>query len=140
MASTRWKVIELEKCRALGAERTGPMGRDLPDCDDAAHVALEVKSYKKFVFLTADWRQAKENAAKVGKPPVLAVKERSPGRRDIVQMRELDWFLLETLADDAVVISSDALRLLEHDNEPVVRMDWDYFVALYSAAFNNEED
>lgn len=122
------------------------MGRDLPDCDDAAHVALEVKSYKKFVILTADWRQAKENAAKVGKPPVLAVKERSPGRRDIVQMREADWLALEVMGSLSMTpeivgpFSGEPPRLREHDNEPVVRMSWPYFVALYSAAFNNEEE
>lgn len=142
MADKTWKRVEREKCRELGAERSGPTGRDLPDCDDASHVALEVKSYKKFVFLTEDWRQAKENAAKVGKPPALAVKERGRNGRDIVQMRESDWLFLEVLASDGLIVgpADETPRLLEHDNEPVVRMGWDYFVALYRAAFTTTEE
>src|SRR4051812_44649844 len=98
MADKTWKRIEREKCRELGGERSGPTGRDTPDCDDRVHVALEVKSYKTFTFLTKDWEQAVNNAAKVGKPPVLAVKERGQNGRDMVQLTRPDWWALETAA------------------------------------------
>lgn len=152
MADKTWKRVEREKCRELGSERSGPTGRDTPDCA-GTHVALEIKSYKNFVFLTKDWQQAKDNAAKVGKPPVLAVKERGRNGRDIVQMREADWVALEFLREIPPILNLGAvpgapiqlvpageLSLHEHDGEPVIRMPWDYFVALYRAAFTNEEE
>src|SRR4051794_26911164 len=101
MADKTWKRIEREKCRELGGERSGPTGRDTPDCDDRVHVALEVKSYKTFTFLTKDWEQAVNNAAKVGKPPVLAVKERGQNPRDEVKMRFRDFVALAEQAGDA---------------------------------------
>lgn len=33
MSDKRWKQIEREYCRGLGAERTGPTGRDDCDCE-----------------------------------------------------------------------------------------------------------
>lgn len=135
MADKTWKRIEREKCRELGGERSGPTGRDTPDCDDRVHVALEVKSYKTFTFLTKDWEQAVNNAAKVGKPPVLAVKERGQNGRDKVQMRLSDYNAHPHRRPPV----PDALLSWVGDDH-VIRLPWKDFVALYRAYFINEEE
>jgi len=137
MASKRWKVIELQKCRELGGERTGPTGRDLPDCVDIC-VGLEVKSYKTFVWLTEDWRQAKENAEKVGQHPVLALKERGHNGRDRVQMHSALWIMLETGAMTGGMDAFGEVTTHEVDGDEVARMDWDYFVRLYDEFYRKD--
>ena len=134
--SSRWKTIELQKCRELGGERTGPTGRDLPDCEGIC-VGLEVKRKKTLVWLTKDWQQAKENAAKLGQPPVLAVKEHGRGR-DMVQMHSAHWLTLEIGAADALIVSDDIPTKHTVDGDEVARMPWEYFVALYRAYYNKE--
>jgi hypothetical protein len=133
MADKRWKRHEREKCRALGGERTGPRGFGLPDCV-GLEVALEVKSYKRFVFLTKDWEQAVENAARLGKRPVLAVREAGRGGRDCVQMFRTDWVNLSDFAG----LATSALSVVRPYTEspPLVRLPWSEFVRLYRAAFN----
>jgi hypothetical protein len=133
MADKRWKRHEREKCRALGGERTGPRGFGLPDCV-GLEVALEVKSYKRFVFLTKDWEQAVENAARIGKPPVLAVREAGRGGRDCVQLRYEDW---ERLTNVSGIVWP---FLRSHAQRDLVRMAWHYFVQLYRAAYIDNKE
>lgn len=143
MADKTWKRIEREKCRELGGERSGPTGRDTPDCDEGVHVALEIKSYKTFVFLTKDWQQAVDNAAKVGKPPVLAVKERGHNGRDMVQLQATLLFVLSGCDQErfkenwALVVDGERAA----DGGTLVRVAWKNFVRLYHAAYtdNNKE-
>ena len=143
---SRWKDIERAKCRELGGERSGPTGRDTPDCVDIC-VGLEVKRKKKLVWLTKDWQQAKENAAKLGQPPVLAVKEHGRGR-DMVQMHSATWLMFEIGAagdvEDAIwnQYVADAAGVTgphEVDGDEVMRMPWDYFVQLYKAYYRKEQ-
>jgi hypothetical protein len=94
VADQAWKTWEREVANSLGGTRTGPMGRDLPDSIDCPLVAPEAKLYKKFVFLEKDMEQAVENAAIIGKLPVLAVKERMRGGRKRVQMNWEDFLVL----------------------------------------------
>lgn len=139
MRSSRWKDIERTKCRELGGERTGPTGRDLPDCEGIC-VGLEVKRKKKFTWLTEDWRQAKRNAAKLGQPPVLAVKEHGQGR-DEVQMHSATWLMLEVGAvdDGRHPVLSD-MPVTRHcvDGDEVMRMPWPVFVHLYNAFYRKD--
>ena len=125
MADKAWKAEERKKCRTLGGERSGPTGRDTPDCDDSVHVALEVKHYKKYVFLTKDWEQAVENAAKVGKIPVLNVREKGRGGRDCVQLDLIDFIDMGGVWDSPTEL---------------VRISWVEFVALYHNHFNDKEN
>jgi hypothetical protein len=137
VADKTWKRVEREKCRALGGERRGPTGRDLPDCDDTVRVALEVKAYKKLVFLTKDWEQAVDNAAKLGLPPVLNVREGGRGGRDIAQMLSVDFSRM--WAESGL----PPIRLLHETPRGLVRLEWDDFVRLYlhwyAATYNTEE-
>lgn len=138
MADKTWKRVEREKCRALGGERSGPTGRDTPDCADIC-VGLEVKSYKTFVWLTKDWQQAKENAAKLDQPPVLTVRERGRAGRDMVQMHSALWLMLEIGAYSLDQLSGP-LDVTRHavDGDEVVRMTWADFVCLYHDYYNKE--
>lgn len=131
MADKTWKRVEREKCRQLGGERRGPTGRDLPDCDDAVKVGLEIKSYKRFVWLTKDWEQAIRNAEKLGLMPVLAVREGGRGGRDEVQLRWGDFRLLTFRSGLCPVVSPR--------EDGTVRIPWDTFVALYLGAYPTTE-
>jgi hypothetical protein len=127
MADKRWKRHEREKCRALGGERTGPRGFGLPDCV-GLEVALEVKSYKRFVFLTKDWEQAVENAERVGKPPVLAVREAGRGGRDCVQMW---WGQFNVWGREDIEV--DGQIVIPKKGPALIRFPWNDFVRLYRA-------
>ena len=132
MADKPWKRVEREKCTALGGTRTGPRGFGLPDCV-GLEIGLEVKYVKKYVFLTADWEQAIENAERIGKPPVLAVKEANKrGGRDCVQMFEADYSRLR-------VAAGQPAYPFGWTNEPT-RMSWGHFERLYRAAYIDNKE
>lgn len=115
-------------CRELGGERTGPTGRDLPDCIGTPGIGIEIKAYKKFVFLTDDWNQAVENAAKLGVIPVLLVREGGRGGRRHVQMYERDFGALFGPS------GLRPFRLIVQDVERgLIRMEWEHFVQMYRA-------
>jgi hypothetical protein len=135
MADKTWKRVEREKCRALGGERSGPTGRDLPDCD-GVHVALEIKAYKKLVFLSEDWQQAVDNAAKVGLMPVLNVREGGRGGRDIVQMTDAGFMQLWVESGLPPIRPAD----VSAQRNGFIRIHWDDFVRLYRAVFNNDNE
>jgi hypothetical protein len=44
---SRWKAIELKICRLFGGERSGPVGKDGPDCRDTGIFAIQVKHGKQ---------------------------------------------------------------------------------------------
>lgn len=136
MADKTWKRVEREKCRALGGERSGPTGRDLPDCDENVRVALEIKAYKKLVFLSEDWQQAVDNAAKVGKMPVLNVREGGRGGRDIVQMTDAGFMQLWVESGLGPIRPAD----VSAQRDGFIRITWDDFVRLYRAHFNNDNE
>jgi hypothetical protein len=123
MADKPWKRVEREKCRELGGERSGPTGKDTPDCV-GIRVGLEVKYVKKYTFLTTYWEQAVENAAKAGLPPVLAIKEAKRGGRDCVQMFTRDYYAMI----DAVIPP--------RWEETEIRMSWGHFVRAYRKAYD----
>lgn len=100
MADKGWKKWEREGANALGGTRTGPRGEDLPDSLDVWLLAPEFKYYKKIIWTEADWNQAVQNAARIGKIPIVAVKERDTGRRH-VRIAWTDFLTLYNLAKEA---------------------------------------
>ena len=119
-------------CRELGGERTGPMGRDLPDCIGTPGIGVEIKSYKRFVFLSEDWNQAVNNAAKLGLIPIHVVREGGRGGRRQVQMHERDF---GTLFGPSGL---RPFRLIVQDVERgLIRMEWADFVRMYRAYREN---
>ncbi len=135
MASSNWKKVELEMCRELGGERTGPTGRDLPDCLGTPDIGIEIKAYKRFVFLTEDWQQAVDNAGKLGVIPVLLVREGGRGGRRMVQLREQDYGRLW---------APSGLRPMRIHVQGVprglIRLDWPDFVRMYRAYTDKKKE
>lgn len=133
--SSNWKKVELAHCRELGGERTGPRGFGLPDCVGTPGLGLEIKAYKRFVFLTEDWNQAVENATRLGVTPALLVREGGRGGRKQVQMREQDF---------AAMWAPSGLRPIRLHVKDVdrglVRLDWTDFVRLYRAYREKETE
>ena len=74
MAEAAWKRDEKRVCRLLGAERSGPTGREGPDCTAAAPWAVQVKRSPR-PQLPAKWLAQAERDASwpgfEGKPWVL---------------------------------------------------------------------
>lgn len=132
MASSTWKKVELAHCRELGGERTGPRGYGLPDCVGTPGIGLEIKAYKRFVFLTADWEQAVENAERLGVIPVLLVREGGRNGRRQVQLTERDYGTLWLPSGLPPIrpIITDVPRGL-------IRLEWADFVRLYRAYRDN---
>lgn len=139
MADKPWKRIEREKCRELGGDRAGPTGRDTPDCV-GLRVGLEIKYVKKFTFLTTYWEQAVDNAAKLGIPPVLAIKEAKRGGRDGVQMRVSDMSSLAGRAGELYEVVTLGSLPRDAAGHELIRFPWNDFVRLYIAAYNNNEE
>lgn len=138
MADKTWKRVEREACRELGGDRRGPTGRDTVDCNDAVQIGLEIKSYKRFVWLTKDWEQAVRNAMKAGLPPALFVREGGRNGRRRVQMYYGDMKLL--CHRSGLCPARHLLEEVEGHIRRVVRMDWPVFVALYTGAYPTEGD
>jgi hypothetical protein len=69
-----WKDLERRVCRRWGGERTGPVGRDGPDCVGTP-VAIQVKRTSRTTGgIMGSWvQQAKLDARRAGKPWVLVV-------------------------------------------------------------------
>lgn len=126
MVSSNWKRVELEVCRELGGERTGPTGRDLPDCIGTPGLGLEIKAYKRFVFLTADWEQAVRNAERLGAIPALLVRQSGRGGRRRVQMRLADFNEMAAVSP----LHPRPESVIEFTHE-LVRLDWSDFVPFY---------
>jgi hypothetical protein len=138
VADKTWKRVEREKCRQLGGERSGPTGRDDPVCKDIPLIGMEIKAYKRLVFLTEDWNQAVENAAKYDLIPVLNVREGGRGGRDQVRLTREGWWALETLAGPSGPDGTGGGHPFKYDaRSDFVRMEWDDFLRLYLAATSN---
>ena len=43
MPPSTWKKVDLEVCKRFGGQRTGPVGKDGPDCVGTAPFAVQVK-------------------------------------------------------------------------------------------------
>ena len=66
-----WKNVEREVCRYLGCERTGPVGKEGPDCDCIA-LAVQVKHRENIPnWLKTMVRQTKAQAT--SGPPLLVL-------------------------------------------------------------------
>jgi hypothetical protein len=135
VADKTWKRVEREKCRQLGGERSGPTGRDDPDCRGVPLVGMEIKAYKRLVFLTEDWNQAVENAAKYDLIPVLNVREGGRGGRDIVQLWHTDLLrLIEMSTNEYGFIT---VPPFDRVGPTLSRVPWPDFLRLYLAATSN---
>jgi hypothetical protein len=105
MPDKAWKVFERRVCRALGAERRGPTGRDMSDCDDTAPFSVEVKHRKRLSLSAKDLEQARRHAKAEAKPWLLV--QCLPGSQRPVAT--LDFWELASLAQEAGLIGAVVL-------------------------------
>lgn len=76
------------------------MGSNFPDSLDVELLAPEFKYYKKLVVKEEDFQQAVTNAARIGKIPMLAIKEHG-GKRKRAIMDWDDFVTIYNLAKEA---------------------------------------
>lgn len=89
---TAWKELELRVCRAWGGERSGPVGRDGPDCTNVP-VAIQVKRTSRATGgVQGSWiRQARKDGRKLKQPWVLVVAEH--GDRAPLAVTDHNWLV-----------------------------------------------
>lgn len=102
---TAWKNLELRICRAWGGQRSGPVGRNGPDCAGTP-VAIQVK---RTVSATGGIRgawiaQAQRDALKANLPYLLVVA----GHNDRRPVAVVDHAWLLALARQAGLIEAAA--------------------------------
>lgn len=78
-----WQQLEQWWAMLHGEERSGPTGRDLPDCTlTNTTIALEVKFQERRTLRSEDINQARSNAQKVGLPWALILHEKNHERTE----------------------------------------------------------
>lgn len=102
--TTAWKALELRICRALGGQRSGPLGRGASDCTDAVPFAVEIKrSARVGPPVLSKWVvQARDHSRREGKPWLVVVAGHND-RRPIVA---LDFWVFAQLAQRAGLIET----------------------------------
>lgn len=71
---TAWKDLERRVCRALGGERSGPLGRDVSDCTGVPFAVECKRSQRLGPPVLAKWiTQARSHASKEHKPWLVVV-------------------------------------------------------------------
>jgi len=94
--SARWKAIELEVCRVFGGKRSGPTGKDGPDCIHTEPFAVQVKHRDNVPkWLTDAMAQAERDAG--GDLATLVLHRKGDAVRDSLVIFRLrgfaDWYL-----------------------------------------------
>lgn len=91
---TAWKDLERRVCRALGGERSGPLGKGTSDCVGVAFSVEVKRSSRVGPPVLAKWiLQAREHARKEKRPWLVVVA--SPGaKRPIVALDFLEFLVL----------------------------------------------
>lgn len=77
-------------------ERTGPLGKNVPDIKNTPLVSIECKYMKRLSFRREHLLQAKNNA-RLGTLPAVVIKEANTGER-IVVMDYNDWLCMYGMA------------------------------------------
>ena len=90
MSDKAWKVWERQVAKDHGGVRTGPRGFGLPDAVVPV-IAPECKYMRKLALRADHMDQARENATRVGKEPVLFLKEAGHGGRKVVVLDYELW-------------------------------------------------
>ena len=94
---TAWKDLERRVCRALGAERADPRGRQGADDDGASPFSVETKRSKRKVPEGRWIEQARRQGRADGRPWLLVVAGHNGPRPVAV----LDFWVLVELAQRA---------------------------------------
>ena len=89
--SNAWKVWERTFATDHGGTRTGPRGFGLPDSIDCPGIAPECKYMQQLSLRASHMDQARENATRIGKPPVLFLKQAGHKGRKVVVIEYDTW-------------------------------------------------
>lgn len=94
-----WKDLERRVCRALGGERSGPLGKGCSDCTEVVPFSVEVKRSQRIgPPVLAKWIvQAREHSRKEEKPWLVVVA----GHHDARPIVALDFWTFVSLAQEA---------------------------------------
>lgn len=97
---TAWKDLERRVARALGGERSGPLGRHQSDVAGIAY-AVECKRTTRYSLRRAWVEQARRQSRQEGKPWMLVVSEH--GDREPLAVVDFWWLVgvLRELKDAA---------------------------------------
>ena len=96
-----WKDLERRVARALGGERSGPLGRHGSDVRDAPF-SVECKRTTRYGLRRAWIEQARRQSRDEGKPWLLVVSEHSDRKPIVV----LDFWTFAEIAQDAGLIET----------------------------------
>ena len=72
MPPSTWKRVELAICKLFGGVRSGPVGKDGPDCNGTGHYAVQVKHRTCPKWLIDAMEQAVRDAG-LSELPVVAL-------------------------------------------------------------------
>jgi hypothetical protein len=92
MPPKTWKKIELAICRIFGGQRSGPVGKDGPDCRDTFPFAVQVKHRSCPKWLVAAMEQSVGDLPSDLWMPVVALHEKGTSIEDTMIIIPLKWF------------------------------------------------
>jgi hypothetical protein len=101
---TAWKDLERRVARALGGERSGPLGRNSSDATGTSF-AVECKRTTRYSLRRPWIDQARRQAKQEGRPWLLVISEHNDRRPIVV----LDFWAFAQIAQDAGLIPSPLL-------------------------------
>lgn len=109
---TAWKDLERRVARALGGERSGPLGRHGSDATGTPF-AVECKRTTRYQLRQAWIAQARRQAKQEGRPWLLVVSEHNDRRPVVV----LDFWAFAEIAQKAGLIPTplDVARAADKD-------------------------
>lgn len=101
---TAWKDLERRVCRALGGERSGPLGKGCSDCTASVPFSVEIKrSQRVGPPVLAKWiAQARSHSRTEDRPWLVVVA----GHHDQHPVVALDFGVFVELAQQAGVIEA----------------------------------
>jgi len=71
--SKTWKTVELHICRMFGGKRSGPVGKDGPDCECTGDFAVQIKHGEQIPATIQKWMAQTERDAPKGSLPTLVM-------------------------------------------------------------------
>ena len=89
--SSRWKAIELAICSAFGGRRSGPQGKEGPDCTGTGHYSIQVKHRTCPKWLIDAMNQAVRDTIDGNLPTVALHPKGQPIEETLVIFRLKDF-------------------------------------------------
>jgi hypothetical protein len=91
MPPKTWKRVELEVCKLFGGWRSGPEGKQGPDCRGTGHFAVQVK-YRKCPKWLDEAVEQTQRDAKYYEEPVLVWYRKGKGLKKALVIQVIEDF------------------------------------------------